>query len=510
MIPILLLSLALQFAAVFFALRLIKVTGKSLAWSLIAAAIALMALRRGISLVEILSTGQTARLDVFVELIALAISALMAAGIWLITPIFKELRSKAVRLSESEERYRLVFENSPVSLWEEDFSGVKHLFDDLRKAGVTDIEAYFASHPEALAQCAGLAKVVAVNRAALSLHGAKTAQELLAGLATTFTPESFDTFKQELICLWNGGTEMSREAVVKTLAGELRYVTVYFSVCPGYEDTLSRVIVSLADISGRRHAEEKVHQFNQELEQRVAERTAQLETAVYDLENFNYSASHDLRIPLRAVEGFSKILMDDYAPRLDAEGLRLLNVVRDNTKKIAQYIDDMLAFSSTGRMSMAPAKIAMEDLVREVEDEFKPLIAGRDLKIEINALPSIVADRAMMRRVILSLLSNAIKFTRFKAAARIEVGAQAGETETVFFVKDNGAGFDMRYAHKLFGVFQRLHGVEEFEGTGIGLAIVKRIITRHGGRVWAEGKVGEGATVYFSIPQSALTSGEAV
>ena len=250
----------------------------------------------------------------------------------------------------------------------------------------------------------------------------------------------------------------------------------------------------------RKEAQEALSQLNAELERRVAQRTAELETAIYDLENFNYSASHDLRIPLRAIDGFSKILLDEHSQQLDAEGKRLLNVVRDSSKKMAQFIDDMLAFSRTGRMVMTPVEINMDELVQEVMEELKPATAGREFEFEINKLPHTIADRAMMRQVFVSLLSNAIKFSRPKEAPRIQVGAFIKDDETVYYVRDNGVGFDMQYVGKLFGVFQRLHSVTEFEGTGIGLVIVKRIINCHGGRVWAEGKVNEGAAIYFTLP----------
>ncbi len=249
------------------------------------------------------------------------------------------------------------------------------------------------------------------------------------------------------------------------------------------------------------HYQDAINRLNMELEQRVVERTEQLEAAHKELESFSYSVSHDLRVPLRAVDGFSRILLEEYRDKLDAEGQRLLNVVRDNTRRMSQLIDAILAFLHSGRVEMSQqVEVDMEELAHDVMEELRPATAGREVKLEIGPLPPTYADRAMMRQVLVNLLGNAIKFTRSRPVAQIEVGAMGGEKEVVYHVRDNGVGFDAQYADKLFGVFQHLHGVEEFEGAGVGLAIVKRIITRHGGRVWAEGKVDEGATVYFALP----------
>jgi signal transduction histidine kinase len=262
---------------------------------------------------------------------------------------------------------------------------------------------------------------------------------------------------------------------------------------------------SMMSVLEERAAE--ILQLNAELEQRVVARTEQLEAANRELEAFSYSVSHDLRTPLRAIDGFSRILLDDYADKLDDEGKRLLNVVRDNTGRMGQLIDDILKFSRTGRLDLNFSEIDMEGLAHEVYAELRPGTAADKLQIEIGHLPPTKGDRAMMHQVFVNLLSNAIKFTRSSENARIVVGHSAGENEVVYFVKDNGAGFDMQYAGKLFGVFQRLHGVTEFEGTGIGLAIVKRIITRHGGRVWAEGKLNGGAIIYFALPTREIAHG---
>jgi len=256
----------------------------------------------------------------------------------------------------------------------------------------------------------------------------------------------------------------------------------------------------LRDITETRRAKEEIYRLNAELEQRVVERTAKLEAANKDMESFSYSISHDLRAPLRAINGFSKILQEEYIDRLDEEGKRLLNVVGANAQKMGELIDDILAFSRAARNEIERSVIDMKKLASSVWEELKPEMARRDVHLEIGDMPPAEGDPAMIHQVVFNLLSNAVKFTQHRADARIEVGGRADEHETVYHVKDNGVGFDMQYADKLFGVFQRLHGIDEFEGTGIGLAIVKRIVTKHGGRVWAEGRIGEGATIYFALP----------
>jgi signal transduction histidine kinase len=267
-----------------------------------------------------------------------------------------------------------------------------------------------------------------------------------------------------------------------------------------FTDTLANIVESFRETRQRKQAEDELRKYQEHLEELVRERTGKLETANMDLEGFAYSVSHDLRVPLRAIDGFSQQLLKNYADKLNDEGKRYLNVVRDNTKKMSQLIDDILAFSRMGRLGISISEVNMEELAHAVFEELKPDLAGRELGIEIKPLPPCHGDPSMLRQVLINLLDNAVKFTRPKQAAQIEMGGRTEGAENIYYVKDNGAGFNMQYADKLFGVFQRLHGLAEFEGTGIGLAIVKRILTRHGGRVWAEGKVDEGATFYFALP----------
>jgi signal transduction histidine kinase len=287
---------------------------------------------------------------------------------------------------------------------------------------------------------------------------------------------------------------------------------IYSSVAGAFTSDETRLLDELAaDLafgigvirarSELRDAEEKVRELNRHLERRVAERTAELEAANKELEAFSYSVSHDLRAPLRAIDGFSQMLGEDYPEQLDETGRHYLAGIRANAQRMGRLISDILAFSRMSRQPLTRATVDMAGLANEVFEEVRTANPGRDIEFRLGELPPAQADRALMRQVFVNLLANAVKFTAGTPAAVIEVSGSPEGAEDVYRVKDNGAGFDMQYVDRLFGVFQRLHRADEFEGTGIGLAIVKRIVVRHGGRVWAEGAVAAGASFYFSLPR---------
>jgi PAS domain S-box-containing protein len=251
------------------------------------------------------------------------------------------------------------------------------------------------------------------------------------------------------------------------------------------------------DISDRKRREEEISKLNVEL----GKRTSDLEVTNKELEAFAYSVSHDLRAPLRHMAGFTELLQKHIASTLDEKSLRYMKIILEAAKKMGNLIDDLLAFSKIGRVETRETMVNMEQLVKEVLGDMQQETEGRNIAWKVGALPNLFGDRSMLRLALVNLISNAVKFTRKNPQAEIEIGSMEKKEEgVVVFVRDNGVGFDMKYAHKLFGVFQRLHQADSFEGTGIGLATVQRIIYRHGGRVWAESSVNRGATFFFSVP----------
>lgn len=255
-------------------------------------------------------------------------------------------------------------------------------------------------------------------------------------------------------------------------------------------------------------SETKFQKLNEELEQLVLERTAKLEAANKELESFSYSVSHDLRAPIRAINGYTKILEEDYSDKLDADGVIILAAIVSNSKKMGRLIDDLLAFSKLGRKAISGSDIDMQEMVNTLCDELSKENPERQIEFTIHPLTHIYGDPSLIHQVWINLISNSVKFSKYKPKTIIEIGCYQKDDQTVYYVKDNGAGFDMKYYNKLFGVFQRLHGQEEFEGTGIGLAIVQKIVTRHNGLVWGESVLNEGASFSFSMPNKKIVVSE--
>jgi PAS domain S-box-containing protein len=293
------------------------------------------------------------------------------------------------------------------------------------------------------------------------------------------------------------------EITLKT-GGSDRVYDLRISTIQDWQGRVAGKSIGLHDITNLKLAEEQVRRLNEELELRVVERTNQLELANKELEAFAYSVAHDLRAPLRAIDGFAHILVEDYGRLLDSEGKRVCSVIFNETQHMGKVIDDLLAFSQISHRQMELVPINMEELAKSAYFQLTTPAGRERIDFRLASLPAAISDLTLMREVWINLLSNAVKFSSKVDRAVIEVGFRQEEEQTIYWVRDNGAGFNMQYADKLFTVFWRLHSDKEFEGTGVGLAVVQRLVHRHGGRVWGEGEVDKGATFYFTLPKKRI------
>jgi PAS domain S-box-containing protein len=341
-----------------------------------------------------------------------------------------------------------------------------------------------------------------VNEAWLETFGYTRKDVSGRNFAEFLAPESKEHWLAAMRDFIHSGELRGCELEFLCARGERVIISVTGNVSYNEDHQVRNLRCVLDDVTEQRLAASQIQQMNEELEKRVLDRTAQLEAANKELEAFSYSVSHDLRAPLRAIDGFTRIVLEDYAAAMPEGGSRYLSLVRDNAHTMSSLIDNLLTFSRLNRHALARQQIDMNEMV---DQALQTLTAGqecRQISFIINALPGCKADPLLIKQVYINLLSNAIKFTGKVAAAIVEVGCLQENHENIYYVKDNGVGFDMQYAPKLFGVFQRLHRVEDYEGTGVGLAIVQRIIHRHGGRIWAMGEINQGATFCFTLEES--------
>jgi len=375
---------------------------------------------------------------------------------------------------------------------EEDLHKTQNLLENLIKYANAPILVWDADY-----------RIVRFNQAFENLTGLPSSEIVGQEMEMLFPPETREKTMGYIHQAGEGERWETIEIPIRNVDGSERILLWNSATIYSYDgNKVEATIVQGQDITKRKLAEDSLKDLNETLEQRVEMRTTQLETANQELESFSYSVSHDLRAPLRHVVGFVELLNDHLQGKLDDQSKHFLEVISKSTNDMGQLIDDLLSFSRIGKTVMESRKVDLNLLIKQVIETFEPEMVGRNIKWDIGKLPDVKGDTEMLKIVMSNLISNALKFTSLKTSARIEIGSKPDPENTnqvVFYIKDNGAGFDMQYREKLFGVFQRLHSQKDFRGTGIGLANVKRVIQRHGGKVWAEGVLEEGAVFYFTL-----------
>lgn len=384
-------------------------------------------------------------------------------------------------------------------LYKTDMTGRKAAEEQLIKAS-EDIQDLYNNAPCGYFSINADGKVVAINSTGLTWLQYPVEEICEKKLVDIMQQESIPVYEKYFRELKKSGIPNDIEIEIIRKDGSIFPVMLNGSAVQDENGNFIKSRETMFDITERKINEGLINNLNRTL----IVKNNQLESKNKELESFSYSVSHDLRAPLRAIDGFTNILKAEYVEKLDEEAKRLLEIIMSNSRRMGQLIDDLLAFSRLGRVEINANEINMREMVHNVVEEIKNGTKTVAIETEVEELPKVKGDSSMLQQVWVNLVSNAVKYSLKKEMVKIKIGSYKEDGEHVFFVQDNGVGFDMKYSGKLFGVFQRLHSIEEFDGTGVGLAIVQRVVSRHGGRVWADAKLNEGATFYFTIPEKVI------
>lgn len=405
----------------------------------------------------------------------------------------QRVQERTAQLAQSEARYRTIFETVPISIGEEDWSAVQRLLRDLRHQGVDDGPGYFATRPDFVQACLRAVKLRRLNQKALSLHDARSQETDLPDLQAFYPkPEDLAQFVGELEAMWAGKRLYTAKRLLPSVTGRPLSLMMSMSL-PGMDDDDGTALVCLVDIT-------EVDRLNAELDLSVE----RLRKVNRELETFTYSVSHDLKAPLRGIDGYSRLLLSDHVDRLDDEGRQFLQHIRHATQHMGALIDDLLAYSRLERREVALASLPLATVLETVLAALKPDLDAAGVQLEVTVDPGLQAraDAQGLTMALRNLLDNAVKFSRASLPPRITIAATCSKDGVELAVQDNGVGFDMKFHDRIFSIFQRLHRAEDYPGTGIGLAIVRKAMERMGGHVWATSQPGEGATFTLQLPEA--------
>lgn len=389
-------------------------------------------------------------------------------------------------MSDEHDRYREIFERTPVALWEEDFTEVCARIDDLKASGISNWRQYFDEHPDVVVELASKVQILDINDYSIELYEAESKDEMLTSVDKTFDPDSFPVFKEQLIALAEGAKLFRAECYSRTLRGQRLHVLVQVQML-GRRCNRVRALLSLIDITMRKELEVALCRMNLELERSNQE-----------LEHFAYVASHDLQEPLRMVASYTQLLAKRYQGKLDERADKYVHYIVDGAKRMQVLVSDLLQLSRVGTQGKELRPVACSDILAGVLTGMKVVLEEKNAEVSYGKLPRVMADPSQLSLVLQNLISNAVKFCT-EGTPRVQISAQVSGPDWILAVRDNGIGIAEKNVASVFEVFKRLHGRDEYPGTGMGLAIAKKIVERHGGRIWVESVPGQGSTFYFSL-----------